>query len=488
MPSASESLRHNAFLWILGFSFSVLTDANTSQPFLYSCGILATLLVITGVLSVNHVYKPVFLLLLLINSPDITQSASDVDTVGTLQSATVWQIEIGIFRPTFVFTSILTYLCLSIKPATLPKAVSRFLLYFLTVPIITMIGYGYLFNSPVSAIFHDAKLPILIALSFYYFYSYSTNFNNGLTNVITAAFWLILGRLSVDFMYYCMGASNTYISGINRVSVDSGKVLIVPMVLVMVHNVVSGRHVISSLFVMVCAILVAFAYHTRSLLLLLAVGLILLFILFPIKAILKPLVMFCSVSAMALFLFPDFIDSGFGSSLGRFNFTVDQSVNSIFYSMDPIRYISFANAGGTMTESLSWLWGMGYGSWYSDERFPFPSDFTLASAFSAESVSTGRYYRIHDAIAHITFKFGLFGLCLYIMCAVTPVRELFQKHGRDRIRLSASMSVLLVSTPALMLYLFWSTKGAALLGALLAALYASAREIPHEGHPADTHI
>jgi O-antigen ligase len=144
--------------------------------------------------------------------------------------------------------------------------------------------------------------------------------------------------------------------------------------------------------------------------------------------------------------------------------------SNYFVRLDPLRYGAIINSMNTSTKRLSFLWGNGYGSYYTEEAFPFPLD--LVDAWPEYSAMTGQYYYLHNFPFQVLFKHGIIGMVIILILWMGPAWECFKTafNRRDPSLFMGVMGCLLAFVPSSMLNLYWSGKGTLMSGFIIAVL------------------
>ncbi|MEL7655586.1 MAG: hypothetical protein AAGU75_06735 [Bacillota bacterium] len=457
---------------------SALMDAATeATPFLYYTGFGMSAILTCLVLILPSRYKIYPFLVLLVNVPDLTQSTADIDTVGYIRSASFWQFKIGPINSSWILFFLVAVFFISLPRKRFTKLDRIFAIYFTTIPVVTCFVYGYAFSGDYGAIITDLKLPLLLFMGIQIFSSYTERYPMDLQIWISFFLALILGRFLIDAIYLLGGVMRTQISGMNRVSVDSGKGLLMVVVFFVFYEIQEGRkRILNGLFFSLSLFLLI-SYQTRLLPLAFFLGLPALFYCRNKGRIILTLLVLSLVGSLTMWLLHDRYSYVLDITEQRFSLPAIQSHQFDLETLDPVRVTAIVNGLHTLIDSFAVLTGMGYGSWYSDEYRAFTS--TLRSAYSDESVMEGHFYRIHDAIFHIIFKHGLIGLLIYLCIYTIPLVNIFRLRDvwTKEPKLNRIVLVILSLYPTIVLYFFWTSKLILLGGIYIALLRLTLRLI-----------
>lgn len=483
--AASVTSRTLFGFFVVSLIASICTDARSSDGVLYQLGLGVSLLTAISTFVVPRRYIVVPLLVCIVCSSDLTQADPDIAQHGLLASATLWQVSIAGLPPAMTVFGLLVVAMARFappRPILLPHQRWLMVWLFVVAPVVS-VAFGYASN--VAEFVTDAKLAMFFGLGILFFRMYFTRFPDELANMLAIALAMMAGRFVIDFAYLVFGIVRTEISGVNRVSVDSAKGLLVVLMVYLLYRVTFGRRRRAAVL-LPFALMLLIAYATRWLMLTLILGVLLFGLLAgPRRAIRIGLTSVLLVAAgltVASWIRPATLDIAQKrlSSLATIQSDGIQAV-------DATRVISIVNSTRLLWDRRSLLIGMGYGSWYGDDYLPYPPGYDLVGGFDEESIANHQYYRIHDFTFHLLFKLGLIGLGLYIGVFLVPLVRLW--HRRVAIRHSAFWEpsiVLWAAMPTVLTSMFWTGKGL-LVSALFVALADQvARAAPAPTQP--THV
>lgn len=462
---------------LLGLLSSVIFDVNAGQPLLFWAGLVLGFGLLSLSLIIPCRWIPVPLVMVLVNAPDLTQSAQEIAEHGVIATATPWQFHLGPVSPALLIAGFMALACLRLRPAWQPRDLPLLIHLTILVPTVALIN-GYAFQSP-SWFLTDAKLAIYFSLGLVLFSRYYALYPRELLVCCQIFLAIAAGRYALDAFYLFAGVYKTVISGFNRVSLDSTKGILVVFIFLFGVRLMLRRGRLGTLVLLPVSLYLLLAYQTRWLVLTLAAGGILVvlsvgpravargvgivvtlgFVAVPFLATLRPHVL--EVVAMRF--------SSFGLLQDEFDLKL----------VDSTRVGSVVNSVSLLHERGALLTGLGYGSWYSDDFYPF-SNLTEGD-FDQDSLNSRRFYRVHDFGFHMLFKVGLIGVVLYIGAFAWPLFGLWRVRARlalDRDRMGMTVFLVLMGiAPTVISSLFWSAKGLVLSGAYLATVRAWKTEL-----------
>lgn len=469
------SLRLLLSFTVIGLAFAVVADVPESS----SAFPLARVVMIAAAISIVFLpirYSVPLLMLMFITGRDI-----DTET-----TASIWNLSVGFANPSwFVFLLIAAQLYKLRKSLRFPLFLKVSIAFFAVVPLVTTIIYGQLTETgALTETIVDLKLPMML-LGMYMLVSAFIRLNptHGIIvlSVIVAG---LFARHLVDLIYLFIGYGPTFegkIDGTLRVSLDSVKSGIVFLVIVGVFLVsILPQKAGWGFLIAVPAVMLTVAYGTRMIWVEFFITIPI--ILFMVKGRQIPLAVVSIMIVIlagsgALFL----VNSSTADfALGRAQKAVEgepaeTSTTDADYNflsrVDPIRYAEILNVLDTAGERKSWIFGSGYGAYYTDDAVKFPTN--LATAFSDENFETGHFYRAHNYVIHFFHKYGLIGLTLISSFWILPAYVLIRRFRQTK----EAPSLELLLTGALMAFMLtamiettWSGKGYALNGSLIALM------------------
>ena len=437
---------------------------------------------VIGVLIVAIIFLPirpamVMLLMLLV-------VGRDFDTQPT---ASIWQLNIGFVRPSWIVFGLMAIQVFKLRQSVaIPKGIRYLMVWFATVPLLVGLLYGGITDDhAIEQWIVDLKFPMMLFGALLLFSFFVKSRSSELVIIVAAFVGALAARHLVDLIGFFTGIGPELDAGISRVSEDSAKAMVVFFIFLGLLLMANHRHnIFWGLLIATPALLLSVAYGTRMIWIEFVVSIPLVLIVIPLR---KALVVFAATAIVvlvgggALYMINQasaervydrvkYITEGRKQS----DFAVDVEYN-ILSRIDPIRYAEFVNISDTMDERKSWLWGSGYGGYYTDDVIEFPSD--LQSTFPQYSLESNKFYRSHNFLSQFFHKYGLIGLVLVTSIWVLPgyvlIRKLRRRDGEivDRDNLLHLMmlttSVILLTS---MLEMTWSGKGFFINGVLLAVV------------------
>ena len=443
----------------LGMICCFLTGAQQNNEFLFYAGILFNLVLVAFIVLLPARKKIYPFLFFLFCCPDVTQSDVDIFYAERLKSATLWQLNYGILRASWVFIAIVVFMIIILPRSKkkIEKIDIMFPLYFAIIPFLTAIIYGFLPGDGLESLITDIKYPLFLVLGIILFSRYLSCSEKHLKKIIDFSIILVLAMGCFHMLSFLLGIETTMISGVSRISVDSAKGVIVAIIFLFFVRAIERPKKIQNWLLITAFIFLLIAYQTRMLVLCFVLGLILFFVMLPLHQKIKTLIstMLILVPLMALILtsFPnvsDITEKRFRINLilSGYDLTIDD--------IDAVRYRASKNILWQMGRKYAYLTGLGYSSWYTDENYPFPDN--LSSAFSDESIASGNFFRIHDFFLHFLLKFGLIGLGISVFMFVRPFLRLLKKYESMSSAWQQYALVAMCFMPTILMNFFWTIK------------------------------
>jgi hypothetical protein len=437
----------------------------------------ATLLA-TLIAPERYVIYPIFVMV--VNMLDHTTTTEVAMYGGAALRASLWQLTAFDLSPAMIVFAVLALRALVTLRSVRTSEIKWFTLYFFVVMPVISVAYGFLQHERPMRIFGDAKVPLFFTVGYLIFSSYYQRYPRQLLPSCKTLTAMVAGHFALDYGYLLTNRFVDDTSGFGNVSLDSGKGFVCILIFAAIGKILKGKHIGISLAIVLVSLHLLVSYQTRWLLVTMAAGAVLTVLFVGFRAVpgVLAIVVFLMVSVpIVAELSPtawEVMKLRFRVSEG----TVDLSVAGL-ESMDACRVASIYNAVGALIEKYAMLSGLGYGSWYGEGFYQFPQ-LTL-HAFDAESISSGRFYRVHDFAFHFLFKFGLIGIGLYVGMFFRPVLSLWRI--RHLVLTQEKISILLVVltgvTPMIVSAMFWTGKGllaSALLVAVSRSLLLNVRE------------
>ena len=468
----------------------VLSDTSNATPtaFMAARIVLAGLLYATLVLPVRT--GATLLLVISLAGQDIV-SASPADVDHT--TAAIWQLGLGPLNPSAVFFGCLIYQLARIRLHRPGRPVSRALVWFLSVPIVSGLLYGGVFAEfGFAEYLTDIRFPLMLVGSILLYGSLLRSHPEWTRELVAALVGVLLARHFIDLLYLAMNYGAQGVAGVSRSSEDSAKGAVNLLILIGLLMVVvrGGNRVIGVALVVLFGAL-SLGYATRLIWVGLLLGVIILAVMLRVSRLflMIPFSAFLLVAAASLLtiLNP-------GSALiaavrvgtvteGRpaERFAVDVEYNLVS-RIDPIRYGEAVNVVESLGRRGAYLWGTGYGGYYEDGAVDF-EERRMGTSFPTFMFQSGRFFNTHEFVTHVLLKHGALGLVLiaslWIVPGVALVRAL--RYGRDFKATRPMMMTIIVGAlaaylPTSMLHNYWSGKGLFLSGIVLALCIHFARE------------
>lgn len=403
---------------------AVLFRAEDTSPALFFVGRLLALstCILVFVVPARWIILP--LMLLMVSMPDMTQALEDLNERGVVMAATVWQIRIGSLSPAVIVMGTLLGAFIRLNDRKLPGKYHLVILYFCIVPMLTALFFGYA-QEALGRFATDAKLAVFFCTGLLVFSSYYRRYPNELMRGSQLFLALACGVVVLDAVRLLVGVT-AQMSLLNYVnlSLDSTKGLIVGVLFWLVARMISGRNLLVAPVAGVIALSVLLAYQTRWLVVVLILGLLLVFLLMGLKR----LVILTIAGLLLFFVTLPFLQRFFPQvwevTAIRFQFVGEIAKGTDLMELESGRTGAIHNSLRLLWDRHSLVTGMGYGSWYTDSYSPMLG--LSDAAFDEESLSTGRYYRVHDFMFHFLFKFGLIGLLLYTYVFIRPLLAIWR--------------------------------------------------------------
>ncbi|MDR3553440.1 MAG: hypothetical protein P4L55_01670 [Syntrophobacteraceae bacterium] len=471
--SRSSTLRLPRFVAIVliaGLISTLMDSATDATPLLYYIGLGVSIALTWLVLILPSRYKIYPLLVLIANLPDVTQSATDVEKVGTLRDASFWQFKIGFVNASWVLLLVLVAIIICLPKKRLTKPDFLFVLYYSTIPIVTCLIYGYIFSTDYTGIITDVKLPLVFFMGMYIFSSYLSKYPDAVMNMGAFFLALMFGRFLVYAIYLYGGFIFARIGNFNRVSVDSGNVMLVFVLFFLVYEIMQGSLKILKSIIFSALLFLLISFQTRMFLITFLLGFSALFFTKHKSRLAAVLIGLTLLGAISVTFLSDSYSFVLNMAINRMHIQTMQSGGFSFENLDPVRASEIANSMHTMLTSGALLTGMGYGAWYSDQYLPFHGP--LQGAFSSKAINQGHYDRIHNNIFHIWFKFGLIGLVIISYILTKPLLDIIRlrRIWTRSPQLNLFVLIMISIYPAIVLCCFWTSKVILLSGLYVALL------------------
>ena len=456
-----HNLNNLSFVKVMlcGILLSALFNIDASSSILFWLSTLLVLIIMSSVIFIplNKILYPLFILI--ISMPDVTQSAEQIASSGPIIVASAWQFIIGPITPsTIVLLPILIVLTRLFKFSIKKNPYKYIFLFFLIVSPIISVWFGF-FQESFSRFITDAKVPIFLFSGLLIFNSYYKRFPEYLKFSCQIFIALAAGNFIFDliklFFFYPENFSVNYIS----LTYDSAKGLITIFTFLAITRIIENKNLIFNLFIVLISLYILISYQTRWLIVTFLIGLVLVFIFISYKKFITSffvIIIFVVITTPILIAVNPEI---FRIALLRFSFISNITADSSLIDVEIVRAGSIYNSINLLWEQNAFFTGMGYGSWYDDSYFPMLN--LSASAFDDASISSGKYYRIHDFFFHFLFKFGIIGTFLYISLLVKPLVQFWKLATYIRKNpIPQKITLLFIGlSPIVLTNMYWTSKG-----------------------------
>lgn len=463
LPSLNP--KRSAYIVIGGFLLTSLFNCTEAVPVLFIPAISFAFLILIGMafIPLEYIIYPLFILIL--NMPDMTQSAEEIEILGVVLSASPWQVGAGPITPAFfIFAALLIPFYRLFKHIRLRGPFLNLFIYFGIIAVIASIWFGYLQES-LSRFIIDAKIPMFFCVGLMIFSAYYKRFPRNFLISSQIFFCIAIGTFCFDLVKFILNQSSAIEStGYQNLSLDSAKGLVVIFLFYAISKLMEGKKMPFYLIVMAISFYLLLAYQTRWLIVTTVLGLVIAGIFLGLKRVFI-LSVFTGIFLMiAIPIMIKIAPETWRIAMLRLSFVEDLGASSTLEDVEIGRAGSIYNSTNMLWERKTFLTGMGYGSWYNDSYFPMP--FLNISAFDEDSLNKGRYYRVHDFTFHFLFKFGIIGLALYAYSFIRPIRKIWRLKTviNKNTFFRQAFLILIGLTPMVLTYMWFSGK-ALLFGA-----------------------
>lgn len=464
----SISNSESAGLIVLGLLLSALfhVSANQGVFFYVGCAVAVGVGVSVAFVPLRHLVLPIAIMILLM--PDLTQTSDQIQIIGQIQTASLWQLTIGPLSPAmFVMTILIIALVRLSRISTVRLFVLPFVFFF-GVSVLASAFYGYLSESG-SRFIADFKLAVFVYFSLVLFDAYFRRFPEETLRSAQLFLMLLVGSVLFQSIRYVFSSpAETFDSSYVNSSLDSAKGLILAITFYAMAKIGGRRNVLVWAGVALFSLFLLISYQTRWLILTFIVGFALALQVFPVSRQIKLAIFLGSALALGLLILIMAESEALRIMLLRFSFVQDIGRASELVDVELVRGGSIINSVNQLWERKALFTGMGYGSWYSDDYFPMPG--ANITAFDEESLRTGKFYRVHDFVFHFFFKFGLIGLAVYLWLFLKPLLKLWG-HRRQIAKVHGGTELLIVLfgiTPTVITYMWFTGKGNMFCGFFIA--------------------
>ncbi len=449
---------------VLSFVFNV----DNSRGVLFQLAYAISLAVAFSVIVIPRRFIVLPLAAIVMLMPDLTQTAAQVDALGQLTAASIWQVRVGPLTP-----AVLVFICLSIVLLRMSMVSTLrlhrlVLVYFFGVAIVVSFLFGYPQQS-MARFITDFKIALLLYFSLLIFDAYFRTFPEELYRTMQVFLMFLIGAVVYQVLQqYLLSPANDLGLSYEHTSLDSAKGLTLVLTFLAIARIARARRVLFWTAVACATLFIVASYQTRWLILTFILGLAIAFFAIPAKRRLLLALSFTPIFALAIAALIVFESETLRIMLVRFYFLGQVGSGWGISEIEVVRTGAIINSLHQLWEHNAVLTGMGYGSWYTDAFIPMPN--LTTGAFDEESLLSGRYYRVHDFTFHFLFKFGIIGLAVYVWLFVRPLRQLWkQRHGLvQRAGGTELLLVFLGLAPTVITYMWFTGKGNIVCGFYIA--------------------
>ncbi len=465
---------------LIGFIVALLSDVpGTAGPIFIGARAVLLLLLVISLFLPARIAIPLFFILL-VGGVDSVQTSSAKSTEGLQTVAGLWKFQVSIIRPSWFVAACILIQMLKVMPIHINKVTKHAIVWFATVPVITSIMYGAPYTIARSIeIPQDLRFAVVLVANIILFYNFFRKYPESINIMLAVLVGCFLSRYACDTIYWFVGRGAT-IAGLNRVSVDSAKSCVIFNLLFAIWLIVKHKKIVLGTVLGLSSCLLLMVYATRlnwvtavlaCAILLVLFGAKRLLIVFPIFLI----IVFGSIKLIAVFS-PE-TTLALSETAGEFSF--EQTNTNYLVKLDPLRYGEIVNSLNTTAKRLAFVWGNGYGSYYTDEVFAFPS--SLVDAHPVYSEKTGEFYWLHNFPFQMLFKHGIIGAVIIFGLWILPARKFYKYFDRtDKSLYGGIMLCLLAFILPAMINLWWSGKGLFINGFIIGLFMALADFYEHQ--------
>ena len=447
------------FLVLIGLLLSSIFSINNGQGAFYyvACALAVATALSVCVIPLRLIAFPFATLVLLM--PDLTQTSEQILAIGRTTSASLWQLPIGPISPAILVLVCLAVALLRFSLISTVRPYKMVFIYFFVISMSISLLHGYPQESIMRFIV-DFKLVIVLYVSLLLFDAYFRTYPEETLRVTQIFFAFLVGSLLHQVIHYLVTPASSDVSGTYiHSSLDSGKGLVLAISFFALSKIGKGNRIFVWTLVACFTIYWLISYQTRWLIVTFALGLLIIYATYPVKR--KILLAACVVPAFAIgaVILIALESEALRIMILRFSFIQDIGLDSSFVKSEVVRGSSIINSLNLLWEKNSVFTGMGYGSYFNDDYFPMPD--VNISAFDAQSLQSGKFYRVHDFVFHFLFKFGLVGLAIYLWLFIKPLRQ-FWKNKRGIMQRQGGAELLIVLlgiAPTVITYMWFTGKG-----------------------------
>jgi hypothetical protein len=465
-----ESLRRNLCkIFLASLGLGILYDfGDRLTPLFYYFSQFITFLIIFSPIFLPRKLIILPLILYITICPDLSYVPGDFEYYGKIiTTASPWQY--WVFNNISPATTLLVTLLLILVRINLFSIKNNEAIvfgYFFIIQLIVFLYFGN-YNEPLDRIFTDFKVGLYLLLGLIIFQQYTSKCLENSSFIFQLFFILLISRFFLDFAYLIFGIDRTFISEYSRISVDSAKGTLIFMIFLSLGKIISSKsqkHKVVFAVSTAALFFLLISYQTRWLLVVFAAGFLIYIYLIGWKNIFNFFRFNFLIFVTVLLLISSFLPFVSEVFLRRFSTTFDAPIEG-FEQVDVIRVGSIVNSLGKLEENNAFLFGLGNGSFFTEDYFPF---FNVSEQdFDAGSISSGRYYRVHDFVFHFLFKYGVIGILLFSYIILEKAKKVYFLGQKNHLRSSPYGFIafsIFATIPFIITSLFWTAKGLLLVG------------------------
>lgn len=468
-----------AMVW--GITLVVLSDVTAaSEMFLPAKSLVFATAMLTLVLGKTKGSCLLIILLVAGRAIQLTEAGDHVSM------ASIWTGSVGPLTPSLIVSMLLVlHVIKNLK--SMPHGIFRVaIIWFAAVPTLAGIAYGNFLDSYArSYVKTDLRLPLMLFLGWYIFSSTCRNDKTAPRKLIISFFGVLFARHAINLLQ-SFSPITEILTSANAISMCPAKGLVITIFYLGILGLLYTNKTFIFSLGSTCSLYMLLTYSSRHLYITALLGILALPKLVSKKQFVAGIPLISTVFVVALFLLilirPDtahyvYLRASTFFDPARTTRGVDVDYN-FFSAIDPVRYAEILNILHQSFTKGSVLWGQGYGGWFPESIAPLHSG--LNNAYPPEQLASGRFFYAHDFPPHIFLKYGVAGILLLTLIWVKPIRHaltklkinVLQLHPADRVLWLLNAS-LICTVPTAILSLWWSGKGCALTGLILALLSAT---------------
>ena len=418
--------------------------------------------------NIQWVYVSLFILMILM--PDITQSYEEIDFYGTKVTTSFWQLFLFGLPPSFFVFLFLFFIGLRLKINYISKPYFVLFLYFSLISVTISFFYGYIFDS-FSRFISDFKVVIFFIGGLHIFDKLFKieRINKG--QLVSTFFGFTISFLVGDLIFSFFNNIDTSLTSYKNLSYDSVKGLVIFPAYYAFLRIIQGERILFNFILLIFSLYLLIAYQTRWLYLTFFIGLILIMFFLEFKMILIYLTTVPILFFIILYFLRFFNNDILEIAIIRFSFINDLNSKSSLDEVDIVRAGSIYNSIYTLKDKFGFFWGLGYGSWFTDNYFSM-SNLTVA-AFEDSSIQIRRFYRVHDFFFNYLFKYGIIGILIYLNTFISPLYKLYKIKNilKKNTQYYITFLLLVGFTPTAITYFWFTGKGLLICSFFVSLLY-----------------